>query len=173
MPSSTRSRHGAANARHPATEAAILLAPLVAGGVTGLATNARGMQWYRRIAKPSWTPPDVVFGPVWTVLYLLMGLAGVLVVRERPRDRPATTVAMTAFAGQLGLNLLWSVLFFGLRRARLALVELLALWMAILLTSIAFARVRLAAGIMLVPYLAWTTFAGLLNAAIARRNPGS
>jgi translocator protein len=156
----------------PLTGLVIGLVPLVAGSAVGVVTNARGLRWYRRIAKPSWTPPDGVFGPVWTVLYLLMGRALVLVLRERAHDPSASTVALGAFGAQLTLNLLWSVLFFGLRRVHLALAELIALWLAIVVTAFAFARVRLAAGVMLLPYLAWTTFAGVLNAAIAARNPG-
>ena len=158
-----------------AADVAIALAPLVAGSVVGIATNASGRGWYRRLRKPAWTPPDAVFGPVWTALYLLMGLAAALVFREergRARREPAERrLAAGSFAVQLALNLLWSVLFFGLRRVRPALVELVALWASIVATTIAFARIRLIAGLLLLPYLAWTTFAGLLNLDIARRNP--
>ena len=188
--------------------AALALAPLIAGGLVGAATNARGLRWYRRLAKPSWTPPDAVFGPVWTVLYILMGIALVLVVRERrrpdalasgrldseadrtaapataptparaaavvepagPSARPRLAIPVGAFATQLALNLLWSIVFFGARRVRLAFAELVVLWVAIATTIVAFWRVRPVAGVLLVPYLAWTTFAGALNLAVARRN---
>ena len=154
---------------------ALAVAPLVAGTAIGLVTNAAGQPWYRRLSKPAWTPPSGVFGPVWTVLYLLMGLALVLVVREDPGrpepPRPRVRIALGAFATQLVLNLLWSVVFFGARRVRLAAVEIAILWTTIVATVAAFARVRPLAGAVLLPYLAWTTFAGLLNLDIARRNP--
>jgi tryptophan-rich sensory protein len=153
------------------TDAALVVGPVIAGSIVGIATNANGRGWYRRLSKPGWTPPDGVFGPVWTVLYLLMGVAAALVAREG-RASGGQPGALGAFAVQLVLNLGWSVLFFGLRRVRLAFVELCVLWVAILATAVAFARARAVAGAMLLPYLAWTTFAGLLNLEIARRNPG-
>ncbi len=152
--------------------AALGLGPLVLGTAVGLATNASGQQWYRRLAKPSWTPPDGVFGPVWTVLYLLMGLALVLVVRDREVPRGRRDLALGTFATQLALNLAWSIVFFGARRVRLALVEIAILWAAIVATIVAFGRIRPVAGALLLPYLAWSTFAAALNAAIVRRNPG-
>ena len=164
----------------PATSP-LALAPLVAGTIVGLATNSRGTGWYRQLAKPSWTPPDAVFGPVWSVLYLLMGTASVVVARSGPRQhgaddaRPpgnrAPIAPSACLAVQLVLNLAWSILFFGARRPKAAGVEIAALWASIVATVIAFARVRLAAGLLLLPYLAWTSFAGLLNAEIIRRNP--
>ena len=162
-----------------ARDLALGMAPLVAGTIVGLATNSRGTGWYRQLAKPSWTPPDAVFGPVWSVLYLLMGTASVLVARAgrtRPENagavgEPRTDRAQAAFAVQLALNLGWSILFFGARRPKAAGAEIAALWVSIVATVIAFARVRLAAGLLLLPYLAWTSFAGLLNAEIIRRNP--
>lgn len=153
-------------------DVALGLAPLVAGTVVGLATNADGSRWYRRLAKPAWTPPDAVFGPVWSVLYLLMGVAAVLVARAGGRaPRSAVRPALGLFGVQLLLNLGWSIVFFGARRVRLAGVELAALWVSIAITVVAFLRVRLLAGLLLLPYLAWTTFAGALNADLARRNP--
>jgi tryptophan-rich sensory protein len=150
------------------------LGPLIAGSAVGLVTQGGGSRWYRGLAKPRWTPPPVVFGPVWSVLYLLMGLAAVLVDRERGRGAATTaTPALRLFGTQLVLNLAWSILFFGARRLRLASVELGVLWLAIAATIAAFLRVRLLAGVLLLPYLAWTTFAGALNAEIARRNPRS
>jgi benzodiazapine receptor len=149
-------------------DVAIVAAPLAAGGAVGAAIAGDIRGWYRTLDRPAWNPPDAVFGPVWTTLYLLMGVAAALVARdaERSRVRPP----LTAFVVQLVLNLAWSLVFFRLRRLRLAFVELVALWVAIVVTAIAFARVRLVAGLLLVPYLAWTTFAGVLNLEIARRN---
>jgi benzodiazapine receptor len=153
---------------------ALATIPLVAGSLVGVATNARGQRWYRRLAKPRWTPPDGVFGPVWTVLYLLMGASASLVarrLRRAPAGDAAGSLPLAAFGVQLVLNLLWSVLFFGTRRVRLALVDIAALWIAILATMALFARVRMLAAVLLLPYLAWTSFAALLNLEIARRNP--
>ena len=163
-----------------ARDVALALAPLVTGTIVGAATNARGRGWYRRLSKPSWTPPDAAFGPVWTVLYLLMGLAATIVARsgrerlpagvDEPRQRADR--ALGVFGVQLVLNLLWSVVFFGLRRIRPAAAEIVAVWVSILATIVAFARVRTVAALLLLPYLAWTTFATLLNLDIARRNRG-
>ena len=162
-----------------ARDLALGVAPLVAGTIVGLATNSRGTGWYRQLAKPSWTPPDAVFGPVWSVLYLLMGTASVVVARSgreqsdgaKAAGQPSADRALAVYAVQLILNLVWSVLFFGARRPKAAGAEIAALCVSIVATVIAFARVRLAAGLLLLPYLAWTSFAGLLNAEIIRRNP--
>jgi benzodiazapine receptor len=157
------------------------LGPLIAGSVVGVLTNARGQRWYRSLSKPRWTPPDVVFGPVWTTLYVLMGLAAAMVARSgRERlpegvDEPRrqADLALGAFGVQLVLNLLWSIVFFGARRVRLAAVEIVALDGAILATVTAFARIRPVSAVLLLPYLAWTAFATALNLDIARRNrPG-
>jgi translocator protein len=172
------SRAGAAARRaasriEPA-DVALGVGPLVLGTIVGLVTNASGQLWYRRLSKPSWTPPDAVFGPVWTLLYLLMGFAAVLVRRERPRDGSAPSspgIALGLFGGQLALNLLWSILFFGRRQVRAAFVEIVLLLAALVATIVAFARIRLTAAALLLPYLAWTSFAAGLTAAIARRNP--
>jgi tryptophan-rich sensory protein len=172
------SRAGAAARRaasriEPA-DVALGFGPLLLGTTVGLVTNEGGQLWYRRLSKPSWTPPDAVFGPVWTVLYLLMGLAAVLVRRARPTDDsrpPASSLALGLFGGQLVLNLLWSIIFFGRRQVRAGLVEIVVLLVALVATVVAFARVRLAAAVLLLPYLAWTSFATALTAAIVRRNP--
>ena len=155
-------------------DVALGIGPLVLGTIVGLVTNASGQLWYRRFSKPYWTPPDAVFGPVWTLLYLLMGAAAVVVRRERPRDGSAPSapgIALGLFGGQLALNLLWSILFFGRQQVRAAFVEILLLVAALVATIVAFARIRLTAAVLLLPYLAWTSFAAGLTAVIARRNP--
>ena len=174
-------------------DVALGVGPLVLGSVVGVLTNASGQGWYRRLSKPSWTPPAGVFGPVWTVLYLLMGVALVLVVRDRRQARPPAArdgaagegdqpdvgstprgrsdLALGAFATQLVLNLGWSILFFGARQTRLAALEIVVLWGAIVTTIVAFARIRPVAGALMLPYLAWSTFAAALSIDIARRNP--
>lgn len=124
--------------------------------------------WYAGLNKPAWNPPAWVFGPAWTFLYVTMAVAAWLVWREggwRTQGR-----ALGLFVLQWALNALWTPLFFGLHRPGLALIDILALWLAILATLIAFWRVRRVAGILLLPYLAWVTFAAALNFTIWRMN---
>ena len=153
---------------------AIFGAPFVVGVIGSRLTlpNLRG--WYRSLDRPAWTPPDQVFGPVWTTLYLLMGVAGtrVWLARRRPAKGldEAVLVALALHAIQLQLNLGWSWLFFDRRRIDLALVDILALDGVVAATAVSFARVRPDAAAMLLPYLAWSTFATVLNAELLRRN---
>jgi benzodiazapine receptor len=150
---------------------AIGAAPLVVGSLSGIATTRGVRGWYRTIDRPSWNPPDAIFGPVWTTLYGLMGVALVRVVRApRAPDDAARQVALGLFAVQLALNGAWSWIFFSRHALGAALAEILVLWLAILATIAAFARIRPSAGLLLVPYLAWVTFATLLTAEIWRRN---
>jgi len=128
-------------------------------------------QWYQQLVKPSWTPPSAVFGPVWSVLYIMMGIAAWMVWRNGDFVRIATP--LTLFIVQLVLNALWSYLFFGLHRPALAFLDITVLWVMIVLTLVAFWRVSPAAGALLTPYLAWVTFASLLNLAVWRLNPRS
>lgn len=138
----------------------------VAAALGGAATDTGA--WYASLAKPAWNPPRWVFGPVWTVLYALMGVAAWRVWKAR--GFAGARGALALFGVQLVLNVLWSVLFFGMRRPDLALVDVLLLWIAVLATLVAFWRVRRVAGWMLAPYLAWVTFAAALNYAIVRMN---
>jgi translocator protein len=142
-----------------------LVVPLAAGGIGAVPTMRAIPGWYRTLRKPSWTPPGWVFGPVWNVLYLMMGFAAWLVWRrdvEDQRRRPA----LVLFGIQLAFNSLWSLIFFGLRSPGLALAEIVVLWRLILETAIRFHRIRPLAGLLLLPYLLWSTFATGLNAAI-------
>lgn len=125
-----------------------------------------GGGWYATLPKPAWTPPGWVFGPVWTLLYILIAVAAWLVWRARGSLRAAAP-PLAVWAAQLLLNGLWSLLFFGLHLVVPAFVEILLLWLAILATVIAFWRVRPLAGALLLPYLAWVAFAAALNGAIA------
>lgn len=120
--------------------------------------------WYDTLSKPFFTPPSWLFGPVWTVLYLAVAVSGWLAWRRRGFS--GAPAAMALFAAQLALNLLWSVVFFGLRAPGLGLVEILVLWAAILATILAFRPISRPAALLLVPYLAWVTFATALNAGI-------
>jgi tryptophan-rich sensory protein len=125
--------------------------------------------WYRQLRKPAWSPPSWLFGPVWTVLYALMGVAAWLVA-SGGGSRAGRGVALAAFGVQLALNAAWTPVFFGLRRPGLALAEIVATLAGVAVTVALFLRQRTLAGVLLLPYLAWTAFATLLNAEIWRRN---
>ena len=142
-----------------------LAAPLAVGGLSGFATSKGVETWYPTLLKPSFNPPSWVFGPVWTALYILMGVAAYLVWRKGLAT-DGVRPALTLFAVQLLLNGLWSLLFFGLQAPGWALVEIVFLWLAIVATLIAFRGVASAAGWLLAPYLAWVSFAAILNASI-------
>jgi benzodiazapine receptor len=124
--------------------------------------------WYRRLDKPPWRPPDWLFAPVWTMLYASIAMSGWLVWRAAGIEGAALPLAV--FALQLLLNAAWTPLFFGLRRPDLALVEIVMLWGSIAATIVLFYPVSAAAAWLLVPYLAWVSFASALNASIWRRN---
>lgn len=142
-----------------------LLASFAAGGI-----GAQFMPgaWYAALNKPSWTPPGAVFGPVWTVLYVLMGVAAWLVWRKE--GFAGAGAALTLFLVQLGLNALWSYLFFGRHRPDLALVDIVVLWALILVVTLLFWRHSPVAGGMMAPYLLWVSFASALNFSIWRLN---
>lgn len=125
--------------------------------------------WYAGLIKPSFNPPNWIFGPVWTTLYLLMAIAAWLVWRM-PASSPRNT-ALALFALQLALNFLWTPLFFRFHMLRGALVEIVVLWMAIGVTTLQFAKLSPSAAWLMAPYLAWVTFASVLNGALARLNP--
>lgn len=133
----------------------------------GWATSTSVGTWYATLAKPSFNPPNWVFSPVWTLLYLMMAVAAWRVWRL---DGRLVSAPMAAFAIQLLLNLGWSVLFFGLRTPAAALADILALIVAIAVTLWLFIRRDRLAGLLLVPYLAWVGFASTLNLAIVRLN---
>jgi benzodiazapine receptor len=126
--------------------------------------------WYASLVKPAWTPPDAVFAPVWTVLYVLMGVAAWLVWRRA--GFTGASAALTLFLVQLILNALWSYLFFGLHRVDLALLEIVVLWVAILVVALLFWREDRLAGVLMIPYLLWAGFAAGLNFALWRLNAG-
>jgi benzodiazapine receptor len=133
-----------------------------------LATVPQIPTWYAGIAKPLWTPPDWVFGPVWSLLYAMMAVAVWLIWRQagwKAGKRP-----LLWFASQLGLNSLWSLLFFGAEKPAWAMGEILLLWLAILMTIRAFWPISRSAAWLLVPYLLWVSFASGLNAAIWQMN---
>jgi tryptophan-rich sensory protein len=143
------------------------LAYLVAA-VSSIFTVSSIPTWYAALAKPSFNPPNQLFGPVWTLLYTLMAIAAWLVWR-RP-DSSLRRAGLLWFGMQLGLNFLWSFVFFWAHQIGLALMEIALLWVGILATMLIFFRLGKAAGWMFAPYLAWVSFAAVLNFAIWRLN---
>ena len=148
---------------------ASLVVVLVAGGIGSLATTKAIPTWYQGLVKPSFNPPNWLFGPAWTLLYLLMTVAAWLVWKQG-FAAAGVKLALAVFLAQLILNTLWSILFFGLRSPLAGLVDIVVLWLAILATIVLFFRVSVPAGILLLPYIAWVSFAAVLNAAILRLN---
>jgi tryptophan-rich sensory protein len=149
-----------------------LLFCYAAAGVGGLLTAA-GMRdgWYAQLAKPDWTPPGWVFGPVWTVLYTMMAVAAWLVWRQR--NGSGRNKALTVFAVQLALNVVWSALFFALRSPGIAFAEIILLWLAIAATLVSFWRVSTMAFMLMLPYLLWVGFASVLNWSLWQLNRGA
>ncbi len=141
---------------------------LGAGGLGAIATTPEIDGWYKTIAKPTWNPPDSVFGPVWTTLFILMGIAAWLVWQRK--GFKVAAMPLSLFAVQLVLNIAWSWIFFGLHQPGWAFVEIVILWLAILATTVAFFRRSRFAACLLVPYLAWVSFASVLNFTIWRMN---
>jgi benzodiazapine receptor len=140
-----------------------------AGLVGTIATIPAIPTWYAALEKPAFNPPPAVFGPVWTVLYLLMGIAAFLVY-EKGWKHKQVRVAMILFGMQLVLNTFWSLIFFGLHAPIPAFAEIMLLFGFIILTMRAFFRVRREAGWLLLPYLLWVGFASILNLAIVVLN---
>jgi len=135
---------------------------LVTGFVGSIFTSQEISGWYTSIRKPLWNPPNAIFGPVWTILYILMGISLFLVWKSR-HTSGKKNIAYLLFAVQLLLNFLWSFIFFRLHRIDLALLEILMLWISILGTIIAFSQLSKTAAWLLVPYISWVSFASFLN----------
>lgn len=142
-----------------------LAIPFAAAALGGWITASSVETWYPTLQKPSWNPPSWLFAPVWTVLYLLMGLAAWRIWRLGWQE-PAVRGALLFFALQLVFNVAWSFLFFGFQRLDLALLEILVLLALIVVTVLRFGALDRLAGWLLVPYLLWTAFASALNATI-------
>lgn len=145
-----------------------LLASFVTGGIGGFASiNAAG--FYGQLAQPSWAPPAWLFGPVWSVLFVLMGVSAWLVWRQHGFRGAGS--ALKLYAAQLVANALWTWLFFAWQQGALALAEISVLWLLIAGTIVAFWQLHRVAALLLVPYLAWVSFAAALNFALWRLNP--
>lgn len=145
-----------------------LLLVFLTAALAGFASVGAG-EFYRELVRPAWAPPGWLFGPVWSVLYALMGIAAWLVWRAR--GFAGARKALSLFVAQLAANALWSFLFFAWRLGALAFADILLLWALILATLIAFWRISIAAGALLLPYLAWVSFAVALNFATWQLNP--
>jgi len=141
----------------------------LAGFVGSIFTRTSVGTWYANLEKPSFTPPNWVFSPVWITLFVLMGIAAFLVWNKGLSDQ-RVKIALSIFAVQLILNVLWSVMFFGLRSPLAGLIEIAILWIAILLSILYFLKVSNIAGILLMPYILWVSFAAVLNASIWKLN---
>lgn len=138
-----------------------LLLPQLAGGIGGIFTSRSVSTWYKTLSKPALNPPDWIFGPVWTTLFLLMGYALYLVWTSETGQNKKLAYAI--FGAQLVLNTLWSIIFFGLQNPGTAFLEIGILWLAIAFNIILFYRINRWAGYFLLPYIAWVSFAASLN----------
>lgn len=144
-----------------------LLLSFIAAAI-GAVASVQAAAFYQQLAQPSWAPPSSWFGPVWSVLYALMGIAAWLVWREGSWRRRGV---LTLFVIQLAVNALWSWLFFAWHRGALAFADVVLLWLLIGTTLVGFWRVRPLAGALLVPYLCWVSFASALNYSVWHLNP--
>lgn len=145
--------------------ALVVLVCVSLGYFSGMVTRESVTTWYPTLVKPFFNPPNWIFAPVWTLLYILMGIAAGLVWTSGS-DEKAVKKALGFFALQFALNMLWSYLFFGLHNPILALVEIILLWLMIWETYNMFRKINKTAGYLLIPYLAWVSFATILNASI-------
>jgi benzodiazapine receptor len=146
----------------------LLVLALAAAAIGGAATATGVHTWYVGLQKPSWNPPNWLFAPVWGLLYILMAFATWMAWREGDPKMARRTIAL--YGAQLTLNALWSVLFFGLHRIGDALCEIVVLWALLIFIQVRLWRIRRTAGLLWLPYLAWVTFAVLLNAAVWKLN---
>ena len=144
-----------------------LAVPLLIGFFGSFFTISEIGSWYQTIQKPSWNPPNWIFGPVWTALYVLMGISLYLVWRSSASQK---RVAIILFTLQLVLNFFWSIIFFKQHQIGFAFAEILALWLMILLSIFAFGRINKLAAWLLVPYISWVSFAAILNFTIWQLN---
>ncbi len=143
----------------------MLLVCVSLGFFSGIITRESVLTWYPTLVKPFFNPPNWIFAPVWTLLYIMMGVAAGLVWTSESDDKEVKK-ALGFFAIQFGLNTLWSYLFFGLHNPLLALIEVILLWLMIWETYNLFIKINKVAGYLMLPYLAWVTFATILNASI-------
>ena len=141
-----------------------LVVPLTIGAISGIATSSGLKDWYFNLNKPSFNPPNYLFGPVWSFLYLLMGMSFYLILQET--KSPLRKKAINIFILQLSLNFLWSFLFFKFQLLGLAFIEILLIWLSILWMILEFKKLNKTAAYLQIPYLLWVSFASLLNGTI-------
>ena len=142
-----------------------ILACLILGGLSGISTTSAITGWYSTLIKPSFNPPNWIFGPVWTLLYILMGISFAL-IWNKGIEKKEIKNALGIFVFQFLLNLVWSFLFFGMQNPAIAFIDIVILWLAIILTVKKFLPIDKAAAYLLIPYLLWVSFASLLNISI-------
>ena len=145
-----------------------LLLPQIAGGLGAFFTLSSVQTWYLTLNKPSWNPPSWLFGPVWTTLYVLMGIACFLIWKS---NHPLKKQALILYFVQLFLNLLWSPAFFGAQNPLLGVLVIVPLWACILFCILTFRQINIWAALLLISYLLWVSFATVLNATIWYLNP--
>lgn len=145
-----------------------LLITFAAAGI-GAVASANAGAFYEKLSQPEWAPPASLFGPVWTLLYILIAIAAWLVWKDA--GFRGASLALSMMIVQLAANALWTWIFFAWHRGALAFVEIIVLWILIVITMILFWRVRPVAGVLFVPYLLWVTFASALTYSMWQRNP--
>ena len=146
-----------------------IFTPLLIGGLSGFFTANSISGWYATIQKPSFNPPNWIFGPVWTLLYVMMGIA-LFVIWKSEADSVLKKQALILFSIQLAVNFCWSLLFFYCESPGCALIDIILMWVLILMTIFSFGKISSFAAWMLVPYIGWVSFAALLNFAIWKLN---
>lgn len=144
----------------------LVITCLAIGFLSGQVTRDAITSWYPTIIKPSFNPPNWLFGPVWSMLYAMMGVAAGLVWSKIDSNQQVVNKALLFFGIQLALNALWSYLFFGLHNPFLAFIEIILLWLMIYETYSQFSKIDKIAGYLFIPYLAWVGFASILNGSI-------
>ena len=147
-----------------------LVACLAAGAIGSIFTAGAIPNWYAALNKPDLAPPNWVFAPVWTTLYILMGIAAYLVWDKGWKNKDVK-VALDLFGAQLVLNIFWSIIFFGMKNPLYAFIEIIVLWLAIALTISKFNKIEKNAAYLMVPYIIWVSFAAYLNYSIWMLNP--
>lgn len=140
----------------------VIVSPLLLGSFAVFFTSADSV-WYSSLVKPAFSPPDWMFGPIWIIFYILMGIALFIVVESESSYRK---VAIKVFVAQLALNIIWTLMFFGLESPLLGLINIIALWIFIIVTIFYFFAISKTAGWLLVPYIVWVTFAMFLNFSV-------
>ena len=138
--------------------------PLTIGAISGIATTSKIETWYKMLNKPFFNPPNYIFGPVWSLLYILMGISFYLIIQSTKNEK--RLLAISIFVFQLILNFLWSFLFFKYQLLGAAFIEILLLWGSIFYMIIVFYRINKTSGIIQIPYLLWVSFATLLSGSI-------